>query len=352
MILRKLTYISLILVAGVVTACSNDDEGDRFQNINSIQVTKADLSVGADGGTREIVFHSAGKVSAVSKADWCTITSENDTSVTVQIQQNTSMESRNTQIVLSDGTNSYEAAVMQEGFIFVADAKDINHTLSYSGGTISVNFKSNLPCTVTIPDEAKSWLTYKIEDGQLMFTAAEDTEKKPRGVDVTVQTGEKKQKYNISQIEMSEADLTGVWTWSFSNNYGPQSVKRSLTKSGNDYLVTYNPSLGIAFPLRWSDEDQALVFKAGRDAGTFQNYQLLTVIYNGKLNSTGEFKAKPIYRNGSIRFEFYNSNQAGNISDVEMLMIGGFTPNEDGSSYSYEGALVTCYYFTLSKAVD
>lgn len=352
MMLRQLINIPVcfFIAVLVLSGCSDGNEGDKYQEIQTIRIVSSDLSVNANGGTREIKFSSKGKISAVSKADWLTITAQTDTAITVQIAQNPNLESRNTQLVLSDGITSLDVPVMQEGFVFSYDTGNINHTLPYVGGTVSVDFTSNMPYTVTIPGNAQSWLSYKEEDGKLVFTVSPDAGKTPRGADVTVASNGKKITYNISQVELSESDLKGQWTWAFTDSqYGPVTTKVNLSPTDGEYRMLYgslNDGSDIYFPLTWSASKGALVFTAGQIIAQHKDGPIATFLSNGSsVNTKGSFTARPIYRNGQVLFQFYNSNADGNVPDVTMLGIGLF------SNGAFSQGVAFASFFTLSKAI-
>ena len=300
-----------------VAACSNDDNPAE-SGVQVIATSGIDFSAGGGEGT--IVVSANGAVSASSDKEWCSVTVEG-TTVHVVAAASTEMTSRSALITIASETGSAEVPVVQSGVVTIMNVYDLYHTINYEGGTIHYSFKTNTNYSVTIPEDAKSWLSYEFDENnnELVFTVAKNDAQTPRGAEVTLAVGTNETVLGISQIEVQREDLAGEWSCSYlSFGEDPYAGTISMEDDPEKGLMMSDlyltPATGALLPLTF--EDGILYVTANVSIGVYAQAYLMvtaTVGSDGYVWGTN-CRAVPQYKDGSLIYHFgysYNEEMGG-----------------------------------------
>lgn len=318
--MKKLLNI-LTLCCCIFWAACSDDETTVSSGITVVSTSGIDFSAGGGEGT--IVVSADGAVAASSDEDWCTVTVEGMT-IHVTAAVSTEMSSRSALITISSETGSAEVPVVQSGVVTIMNKNDLYHTINYAGGTINYSFKTNTSYSITISEDAKSWLSYEVDEdsNELVFTVAKNDARTPRGAEVTLVVGGDETVLGISQIEVQREDLAGEWDCSYLS-FGSDLCSGTISmvddpENGlmmSDLYLT--PNTGALFPL--SFENGILFVKGNVELGLYNNRYLMVTATVGSDGYVwrADCQAIPQYKNGRLVYHFgYSYNEAlGSIGD-------------------------------------
>ena len=209
--MKKIIYMASLLLAVTLWSCS-DDEGEKYAYNPTITITSSNLEFTSGGGESVLTFSStAGNaVSATLDADWCRVTALAGNSATIEVDENTAYESRNARLVLSNGVDEVEVAVMQEGFYLYYDVSTMNKLIGNEASDWHVDFSSPIDdVTFKISSYATNWLSAQSDEGGFTIHCKENTTGKPRWAEVLVQSNGVTLTYTVTQLDMD--DLTSVF---------------------------------------------------------------------------------------------------------------------------------------------
>lgn len=310
--MKKITYIFTLIFCALIASCSDDENG-----MSALKVTNSDVTFEATGGTGVIQVEAIDPIEATSNKEWCTVSTEGNT-IRVAVSGNVDLLGRTALVTITSGESKTMIAVAQNG---VTEKSETGHTFSYEGGSVSLPLSSLEDCTVMIPAEAQSWLSYKIDEGSkaITFTAAANTEKTPIGTTIKI-LYEKRNLiiYHIGEYELK--DIAGTWNISFKDKDGN-------TLSGEIPITEAAPSIffinGISsyfqgIPVIF--ENGSLRVIAGLKLGTALKYNIYTVMLTraGYWSPEGEYEAYPTTINGKFSLVF------GDNGSIEDDMVNSF----------------------------
>lgn len=228
--MRKLYSIlvwTLLLVAG---ACSDDDDNNAV--INSLKVVTSDVKFTCTGGSGTIEVSSASPIEVKSTAEWCKADKAGNV-ITVTVEENRGLSSRTALVIIQSATEKAEVPVTQMGDIFDTDISD--YEFPDEGGSVTFKMKSNWNIEVKELDE--SWLSYKLEDDKITFTATPLTEGgKYKENSFTVLSGNHQLNLTFTQF-----NLAGEYQMLYT--YNKQRVEAScrIEKTNTADLYTFKP---------------------------------------------------------------------------------------------------------------
>lgn len=275
--MKKILYLLLCMMPlGFVSCESEDEKGDVVPS--SLEIAASSLDFDAAGGDGFIDMHAySQKVTAESSAEWCEITEVTDTKVTFKVAVNEDIESRLATITVATPQEERHISVLQSGVVCTYDT---NLEYMYDENAAfeeEIAFSSTLPVVVTIPDEAKSWLSYVAVEGGYKFTGkANNTGSLFRTANVTISSGEKSVVYSFTQYSLSNVtfdDLMGNWNVSYSDGSGSSYTSQAqigYSTSKVALLVIDLVDVGrLGFEVNF--ENGALKIPMGQPVGTLTN---------------------------------------------------------------------------------
>lgn len=344
--MKNIGYISALLLSLCIASCSRENIAPL-----NLKVLGSNVLFTADGGVGSIQVASSGKISAISDRDWCTVVSDENI-VTVTVTKNPGMEGRTAAVTISsDGAESV-VPVTQEGCAILYDASELGQNLPYEGGNVTVKLKCNALPQIDIPDEAKSWLSYRLNksSGTLTFTLLPSVDDLPRGAAVTVSSGGRSIVYHIGSYERE--DVAGSWNLSVVNTYGKTQSNIAQVvpdaKDKNLFRLKGLVSYGIDLPLTY--KGGVLKAMAGIFLGVNGAYSIYSAVLtkNGLLNWNPicSYNAYPSSVDGKFALVFGDSGtmEGDNINGIAYWAFKG-TPSPANSV----GYMELFYHLVLTK---
>ncbi len=157
-----------LFLAGIllVSSCSSDSDGgydsEKTENPKNVtlELSRNDLVFEAAGGEKTFTVSCNGNWSIENGSGWCKTDFGSGTgnlTVTVTVDEYSGMEDRNTNLTVKAGVKTAVLSVTQKYKDAIILSKN-KFEVEPKGDTISVEVKSNVTNTVTIPDSYRSWI--------------------------------------------------------------------------------------------------------------------------------------------------------------------------------------------------
>lgn len=347
-----LGVLSLVL-ALTLGACSKD----KYQEpVATFKVLTNTLSDSKDASVGLVTLSEGGFKYSVS-ADWCTATLKNETTLELSLTANSSAEMRSCIVTLSKGETEILVPVHQMGVVYgVEDLEDF--AIALAGGSERFKVVGGKTPTVTYASPA-DWLTYRVENGELIFTAPALTGAASRQVSVTVKTELFSRTILVSQ-RIARTDLLGAYTLDFITEYGDNrqtadvelveasagkfelrglSLPVAIDIAPNTFKITMKTGskskpAGLADP---ADEVILLAWGAGYPkADNTKNYSLTTDTMIGTWDLNAEHP----------KFTFAPEKADATVKGISFNVIGG---NAWKSFYSGSVGFGTVVDFSITK---
>lgn len=224
------TTMLLSACALLLTACSDDDGSKSFPN-DGIKVTMAETAFDAEGGTKTITLNK--KVTSVSAAEEWISASIEENVVRVSVDENPSMESRHSYVVIKAGEEDQTAiTISQEGVIvnIEYDFTDAAYAAAPSGDTIAIFARHNIPIRVEGSDE---WIHGETL-GDSIYIYIDESQRNFRSGYAYVECGATRDSILISQMILEgNYLLTGT-----DENGSPISYEATLMPDGKYFKLT------------------------------------------------------------------------------------------------------------------
>lgn len=280
-----LTFVLIILLGTSIQSCKSDSYVSPLHG-QSI----GDISLGSSMDSKNISIGSnsdLSKITASSSADWCSAI-VSPTSINVSVQANDTYEERKASILLADsedGTTLSFNVIQKQNDAVITDKQ--SYSISSSGGTITIEIKSNVDYTVEIPSDC-NWLTYKagsrgLTTSSLSFTAPKND------------SGDKRE----AVVKLKKADSEVLNTFKITQKFTPR------IKIENDEFTVYENGGVLDIPFSSNVEikvknDYSWIKNEGITKISEGNYSLKLKI-DANLNSTES-------RKGVVYLESANPN--------------------------------------------
>lgn len=208
-----------------------------------LEVVKTELPSGYLGGTGKITL-SEGGFEVRTDADWLTATlaSGSTTELVVTVSQNPSEESRTANIILTKGDIEQRIPFTQLGVVNNLRVEDV--TIDSFGATLELD-ASGLATAPTVSLSDDSWVSYRLEDGKLIFEVEEAalTSSLPRRSIVKIKTGLMEHSFVITQeySRIANNQMLGAYILAYTDKNGTRR-----TKTVN--LIPYLDANGQQYP--------------------------------------------------------------------------------------------------------
>ena len=238
-----------VLALGFITFAACSDNDNYTEKENSVKVVKANTLIAYTGGSTTIEVTGTG-ISAVSAAEWLTVTVNGNT-ITATATQNTSRESRATHITAKASNGDYTLIpIQQEGWTF--DTSIFSLAVNDAAEEYVFTVSSAYPITVT---SNSSWfdINYDVETGNVTVNMTANNTGLPRSGSINVESAGTVKTIPVYQAEF-ETDVLGKYKFGFTAAGKDQSnytyIDAVLTSKSLTIKVSETQSfkIPISFP--------------------------------------------------------------------------------------------------------
>ncbi|NDV65745.1 BACON domain-containing protein [Bacteroides sp. 224] len=261
----------MILVAISCIRCSSDDD----PLTGSLKIIESDVTFNAEMAKGSIIIESIHAIEAKSNKDWCTVSTSGNV-VHVDVTTNIAYEGRNALITVSNGYESINIPVTQQGAVLMIDNYEAINFSVYNGGETIIKYKSNLPVTIETEDE---WINYKVIDDNSISITVESTTKPRKGM-ITLVNDNKSVDVEVKQLGTFQ-DLVGSWQLFYYDMKGKLSVANVTlvgNKDGESFTLVGIPPYNAKAMVSFEEKSSTLTINAGQYLGyNGQHYLYLTI---------------------------------------------------------------------------
>lgn len=318
----NILFMAICLIA--ITGCNKDEDTIASDLI----ILKAQTNMDAQGGEGYVEICSTQQITAkFTEGDWCTIKEISNDKVTFTVNANYGYSGRAAQLVIDNGISNQKLTVTQAGAIFIFEDNKWIQRVTNEAAILPVKQYGSFPCIVSIPEEAKSWLSYKEDTNGKggKFSLTKNTSGNIRASVVTVTCGDRSFDYQILQYEVD--DFLGKWNGQFTPNlqtyYRLQDVV--INKEEENIYSVSNLLTGQPYILKGTVENNTLIFEAGQYLGKMNDLLYLGL---GVIDNQGYFKEEgykiglgpAIMQDGTIALVF--DDTLGNYPSIGFAFLG------------------------------
>lgn len=334
-------FLCLVMIIG----CDNEE---YKVPVSTLQVVEASLNIKATGGEASVEFLTDGIVTAELESDWCLLKEVNKNKILLHVLPNYGYSSRTAQLKVSDGNDSKDFTINQEGAVLAYEEDDWILRATNAATELPIKLYGSFDCVVNIPEQAKSWLSFEkdTEGKGGRFVVTENTSGNIRGAIVRVVSGERQVTYQVLQSEVD--NYLGTWNGQFNDGarvYTPSGVTITKDNEGNYLLSNLFSSLGFNFTIKGRAVGSEIVFEAGQYLGTDGSsyYGLSVISAEGRFieDSSGTISLGPvILRNGRVAIGFIGIKE----TDPMGMSLMAYMDEYMDEAYSYK-AILDCVLY-------
>lgn len=337
---NKFTILLLTVFASAATfiSCSDDNVYTPAQHL-TIKESDAVFSASAQKGT--IHLEAAEGLSAKSEASWCHVQVQNDSTVQISVDRNTSLIGRSTLLALNDKNGvTASLSVTQQGAVWNVMGDSI-YLVSDNACDVTIPVHSDYEYTVDMPEWASGTQT---EDSYVVKLRTNETGN-TRCTSLLFKS-EKGQR-NIKIYQFGSNDIAG----SYSLTYGipvTSTEDRDTTINVNIVRDTQNEDLfyavgasvidGINIPIVYDPLTFTLKVTAGQPLGKVgsSNFYVFTALassYGAHVSSSISYPAAVSIDSSTLLptfefkdaegFEYYDANGDLNIGHIYGILTIG-----------------------------
>lgn len=193
----KKVFILFAMLGLTVASCQKNSE--------SLELSKAELTFTAAGGSETVDATASGAVTAESSAaDWCTVT-VNATKVIVEVAANPDAAERTAVVTVSCKSAKKTINVKQSGLEANLDGINSEVEIPAEGGKVSLGtYTSNVKATA---ESNVEWATTEVTDTEIFVNAQANDGEDRSGV-ITVKVGGLEKEVSISQAQNATVKIT------------------------------------------------------------------------------------------------------------------------------------------------
>lgn len=282
--MKKIFSILALALATAMTftACDDDDNVIVDPTANALKVVSQTTSFGAAQSTGTIVVEASDPVTVTSNGgEWLT-TSVSGNTVTVNAEQNNSLEGRTATLTLKAGGKTTDISVIQSGAIFIIDGID-NINVNDNARTLTYKVKSNLPVSFTSNDDFIT-INYDAETQTLTIKLAANNTGHIRNGSIQYTCGDITDEIAVAQCDFAK-DLAGEYQLRYYNTSTGRLtyVPALLKKTGNNYSIDI-ANLSASIPVEYDSSKFTITMHAGQKVGTYKyqgkDYDMVTVAWD------------------------------------------------------------------------
>lgn len=207
--------LAVFAVAAGFSSCDNKNED---KPVIPFEVVSADQAFESRGGTGTIVLSNiAGEVTATPENTWCTIDAIDGGTISFSVESMVLTSSRTTVIEVSDGKNSEELTITQDGLVFTLEETKSISGISFIGETVKFLYTRNnsileaRPDAPEAPEELPDWIKFTHEqDGLKMEFDPNEGGARSFEFALSLYNGDKLYKAKVSTVTVTQLGLLSV----------------------------------------------------------------------------------------------------------------------------------------------
>lgn len=234
--MKKVINIFLFVLCFTVISCHDDDTISP-----SLTIIQTDLNLKAIGGEASIQIQATGEVKATSDVEWCQVTEVTTETVKLSVQENRDYPGRSAQIIITNGSQTKQATLIQEGAILTYNKAEQIQSTNNQAAVLPIKLSSSFPIQITIPEKNKSWLsfTHSTDGSGGSFIVSANNTGKARGSDVTITSGERTLTYQV--LQYGAENFVGSWKGTYVNQgsqYSLPDISISAADENGIYTIS------------------------------------------------------------------------------------------------------------------
>lgn len=202
--MKKVINIFLFVLCITAISCNDDDSVTP-----DLSIIYTDTNLKAIGGEASIQIQAIGEVKATSDVEWCKVTVVTTEIVKLSVDENKDYPGRSAQIIITNGNQTKEVTLIQEGAILIYDKYEQVQSTNNKAAVLPIKLSSSFPIQVIIPEKNQSWLSFTPSTDGGNFIVSENNTGEARGSDVIVTAGERTLTYQIMQYDAQ--NFIGDW---------------------------------------------------------------------------------------------------------------------------------------------
>lgn len=233
------TFINtfLLVCCLVLTSCNSDDTSPSVLKIISI-----DNQIEAKGGDTTIQIQTTStSVKATSDVEWCQVKDATSEAIKLFVEPNKQYPGRTAQISITDGTNTQQITLIQDGATLSYNASELIQRSNNQAAQLPVELFGSFPIEANIPEKDKNWLSFEYSKDKKTgtFIVAQNSTGAPRGSLVQIKSGNRILDYQVLQYEPSH--FVGNWKGEYLNKdkkYTLPNITISAPDEENKYTIS------------------------------------------------------------------------------------------------------------------
>ncbi|MDE5810604.1 MAG: hypothetical protein K2H59_10065 [Muribaculaceae bacterium] len=353
-----LATLSLIFVTG----CSDDKYEVVDPVANMVKIVSRETTLPASASQGKVVVDATSPVTVTSTADgWLTTTVEGNT-ILINVDFNSSLESRSATLTIKSGTKESQVAVIQEGVIVNFDLGEAT-SIKFSSDAQTVEYPVSSNCDVEFSTDV-DWINIaeaesRASNEKVILISLDENPNGPRSGNIVYKAGLREGYIPVDQ-DMSilgEYELR-YYTGSSKATSAKKSCVISKTESGYICTVELSSSESYEVPLTYDAEKSTLAIYNATQVGTYNDKDAFSMILGPKTDGTGTYNTTNASVNisgdivydkedGAVICEFLdNGSWSGYIARAVYIR----TYNTNPPSGSVVSTRVQFWYPTLYKA--
>lgn len=210
-------YLLAVLFAIPLFFCACGDDDDAAAD--EFTVVRSDLLFRSKASTGQVEVRSTLPYSVSVNKDWATATAQGNI-VTVEVEKNTSYETRNAIVTLQSGDRQLRLSLMQQGAVWMIGGPD-TYTTSDEDTTLVIQASLDFDYEVSMPE----WMEgEEVEEGYQLHLLTNDTGGGREGtVTFTSEVGKKSIKFR----QFGQRSIGGTYQATYTD--GKKSLTRNIT---------------------------------------------------------------------------------------------------------------------------
>lgn len=214
--LNRYLFVILFALPLLLSSCSSDDDdapADEFAVVRSSLLFRSKASTG------QVEVRSTKPYTVSVNKEWVKATAQGNI-VTVEVEKNTSYETRNAIVALQSGDRQLRISLMQQGAVWMINAPD-TYTTSDEDTTLIIQASLDFDYEVTMPE----WMEgEEVDEGYRLHLLTNDTGGGREGtVTFTSQVGKKSIKFR----QFGQRSIGGTYQATYSD--GKKNMTRNIT---------------------------------------------------------------------------------------------------------------------------
>lgn len=284
--MKQVINIFLFVLCFTIISCHDDDTV-----VSGLTIIKADTNLKAIGGEASIQIQAIGEIKATSDVEWCQVAEVTTEIVKLSVLENTDYPGRSAQIIITNGNQTEQVTLIQEGAIFIYNKSEQIQSTNNEAAVLPIKLSSSFPIQVLIPEKNKNWLSFNPSaDGNGgSFIVSENNTGEARGSDVTITAGKRTLTYQV--LQYNAENFVGNWKGTYTNQgyqYSLPEVSISTPDENGIYTISglYKTSL-YDYKIQATYQNNMFNATAGQEVGSNVSSGLPLTVYFCIVDGTG-----------------------------------------------------------------